>query len=55
MVVIVEMIPYRKTLYVGERNKDIIEFMERVGYIEFAFTGINSIFIDKESFEEPQK
>lgn len=52
MVVIVEMIPYRKTLYMGEKNKEILELMDRIGYAEYAFTGINSIFIDKECIKE---
>jgi len=55
MIVIVEMIPYRKSLYVGEKNKGILELMDRLGYAEFAFTGINSIFIDKESLKELPK
>ena len=50
-VFIVEMIPYRPTLVIGEKNKEIINFMESVGYIEYAFTGINSIFVDKSSFQ----
>jgi FkbM family methyltransferase len=52
MIIIVEMIPYSKDLYVGARNGDILEFMDKAGYAEFAFTGINSIFIDKERVGE---
>jgi len=47
LVVIIEMIPYRPTLGVGDKNPDIMEFMLGNGYIEFAFTGINSVFIDQ--------
>ena len=47
VIIVVEMIPYSPKLVVGEKNNEIIEFMRSVNYIEYAFTGINSIFIDK--------
>lgn len=47
LVFIVETIEYRKTLTLGTKRKDIINLMENKGYLEFAFTGVNSIFIDK--------
>ena len=47
---VVEMIPYRPTLVIGEKNEEIVNFMESVNYVEYAFTGINSIFVDKEAF-----
>jgi hypothetical protein len=40
------MIEYSKELTVGGKNQEIIGFMKSAGYEEFAFTGINSIFID---------
>jgi len=46
LIIICEMIGYRNGLTVGEKNTEIYSFMESVGYREFAFTGINSIFID---------
>lgn len=46
-IIICEMIEYRSTLTVGEKNQEILEFMRSVGYEEFAFTGINSIFVDR--------
>lgn len=46
-VLICEMIAYRTTLTVGEKNMEILEFMQSNEYEEFAFTGINSIFIDR--------
>ena len=47
LFVIIEMIPYKVTLPIGEKNKTILDFMQSKGYVEYAFTGINSIFIDK--------
>lgn len=47
LVIICEMIEYRKELTVGEKNKDIMAFMMEQEYVEYANTGINSIFIDK--------
>lgn len=47
LVIICEMIEYRNGLTVGEKNQEIIDFMHGKNYEEFAFTGINSIFIDK--------
>ncbi|MDE7313429.1 MAG: FkbM family methyltransferase [Eubacterium sp.] len=45
-VVIVEMIEYSMMLNAGNRNQQILEFMKKKDYIEYAFTGINSIFVD---------
>lgn len=49
LVIICEMIEYRNQLTVGEKNQEILDFMRSAGYEEFAFTGINSIFIDKKA------
>lgn len=49
MVISVEMIPYRTSLVVGEKNQEILDLMAEKDYVEYAFTGINSIFIDKRS------
>ena len=46
LLIICEMIEYKNGLTVGEKNAEILAFMEQAGYREFAFTGINSIFID---------
>lgn len=46
-VLIIEMIPYSTDLVVNVKNQKIMEFMKSKDYDEFAFTGINSIFIDK--------
>lgn len=45
--IICEMIPYSPKLVVAQKNKEIMNFMESKDYVEYAFTGINSIFIDK--------
>jgi hypothetical protein len=46
-IIIIEMIHYEPRLVVESKNNDILEFMRSKDYIEYAFTGINSIFIDK--------
>ncbi|MDE5582112.1 MAG: FkbM family methyltransferase [Ruminococcus sp.] len=46
LIIICEMIGYKNGLTVGEKNQEIIDIMEKNGYTEFAFTGINSIFTD---------
>lgn len=46
VVVIVETIPYSSTLKVGKKKSEIVEYMATLGYAEYAFTGINSIFVD---------
>lgn len=50
--IIIEMIPYSKKLVVGQKNEEIMEFMKGVDYSEYAFTGINSIFIDNKALKE---
>ncbi|MBR4628448.1 MAG: FkbM family methyltransferase [Ruminococcus sp.] len=51
MIIICEMIEYSSTLTVGAKNQEILSFMRSKGYEEFAFTGINSIFIDNQRKE----
>ncbi len=46
-VIICEMIEYKSTFGIPEKNQEIIRFMEEHGYSEYAFTGINSIFVDR--------
>ena len=55
LAVIVEMIPYRAGLSVGEKNKGLAEFMAQRDYVEYAFTGVNSIFLDKRQLEERKR
>lgn len=47
LIIICEMIEYKNGLTVGQKNQEIIDLMHRNDYEEFAFTGINSVFIDK--------
>lgn len=46
-VFIVETIGYSLRLNTGNRRNDLLSFMKANGYAEYAFTGINSIFIDE--------
>lgn len=45
-IIIVETIPYNKILATNCKSLDIVDFMHSQEYEEYAFTGINSIFID---------
>ena len=40
------MIHYSENLSVGIKNQELLNFMHSKNYLEYAFTGINSIFID---------
>lgn len=51
LVIILEMIPYSTKLPVGNRNIELLDFMQNVGYAEYAFSGINSIFIDLNKYK----
>lgn len=46
LLIVTEMLPYSTKLSVGIKNSEILAFMSANNYKEFAFTGINSIFID---------
>ncbi|PZD96383.1 hypothetical protein DNH61_07675 [Paenibacillus sambharensis] len=45
-LIIVEVIDYDTKLAYSTKNTEVKAFMESQGYDEYAFTGINSIFID---------
>lgn len=47
LLYIVETIEYSTKLQVNAKRNDIVELMKKNGYEEYAFTGVNSIFIDK--------
>jgi len=47
IVFILETIPYSNPYQISNRNTEIIDFMRKFDYIEYAFTGINSVFVDK--------
>ena len=46
-IFIIETIEYREKISVTNKRNDIIDFMQKNDYAEYAFTGVNSIFIDK--------
>lgn len=52
LFIIIEMIPYSKTLTAGVKNQELFNYLNAQNYIEYAFTGINSIFIDKLQYEK---
>ncbi|MEK3764645.1 FkbM family methyltransferase [Solibacillus sp. FSL K6-4121] len=47
LLIIVEMIEYDTNLNYMTKNVEIKDFLDSNGYDEYAYTGINSIFIDK--------
>lgn len=47
LIISVETIPYRVHLVVDEKRTEIVHLMDELGYAEYAFTGINSIFVDR--------
>lgn len=49
LVIITEMIPYKNYLVSGIKDQKVKAFLESKGYVEQAFTGINSIFLDTRS------
>ena len=51
-IIILENIPYTPLLPVDEREYHCVEFLKQHGYVEYAFTGINSIFVLKKAVEE---
>lgn len=48
VVIVAETIPYEANIVVDKKNMELISFLQGKGYVEYAFTGINSIFIDRE-------
>ena len=52
LFMIIEMIPYSKVLTAGVKNQELLKYLNAQNYIEYAFTGINSIFIDKLQYEK---
>ena len=51
-IIVVEMISYNKFLNYKSKNKAISEYLDDKGYDEYAFTGINSIFVCRKFLEE---
>ena len=52
LFIIIEMIPYSKKLTAGIKDAELLKYLESENYIEYAFTGINSVFIDKFQYEK---
>lgn len=55
LVIVAEVIPYEAGLVIGKKNAELIEYLQSKGYEEYAFTGINSIFIDKKRVESAKR
>ena len=51
-IIVLENIPYRPTLSIDEREYKGLSLLERCGYTEYAFTGINSIFLRRDIVEQ---
>lgn len=51
-IIILENIPYRATLSIDEREYKGCSLLEKCGYTEYAFTGINSIFLSRDIVEQ---
>lgn len=51
-LIVIETIPYSMEIAIGKKNIEICNYMGSVGYEEYAFTGINSVFIDKKALKE---
>lgn len=52
LLIVTEMIIYDTKLNYHTKNKDITSYLDSMDYDEYAFTGINSIFIDRRFLEE---
>lgn len=55
LVIILENIPYSPLLSIDRREYKCVEFLREKGYTEYAFTGINSIFLLTAAVEEFNK
>ena len=52
IIIVLENIEYHPYLVIGDRDDKAGEFLRGKNYIEYAFTGINSIYIDKIAVEK---
>jgi len=52
LVIILEMVPYTFPYAVAAKNQEMMDFMTSVGYHEYAFSGINAIFVDAHQLKE---
>ena len=51
LFIILEMIPYSQKLSAGVKDQELLQYLASKDYLEYAFTGINSIFMDKRQYE----
>lgn len=51
-IFIIETITYKANISLNNKRNEIVEFMEECGYREYAFTGVNSIFININLYSE---
>ena len=51
LIIILEDIPYYPYLVINQREEKVADIMKENGYIEYAFTGINVIYIDKQQID----
>ena len=49
---IIEMIPYSENLVLNQKDQELVDYMHSKNYQEYAFTGINSIFIDALQYQK---
>lgn len=47
LIIILENIPYRPYLVIEMKQDKLLNFMNQNDYVEYAFTGINSLYVDK--------
>lgn len=52
LVIVVETIEYRPYLPINVKTYEVGKYLEKKDYVEYAFTGINSIFIDAKRMKE---
>lgn len=51
-IFVVETIAYKAKISLNNKRHDIVDFMENNNYKEYAFTGVNSIFVDGNAYIE---
>jgi len=54
IVFVVEMIPFKRHITIGTKCMDIVELMDKNEYEELAFTGVNSVFVDRNKLDHQQ-
>lgn len=52
LIILVETIDYSADIVLDGKRNDIVEFLKTKGYVEYAFTGINSVMVDKKRVDE---